>query len=214
MPDFSLATFLVRDCCIMRLLHQLALAIFIVASAASLGAQQPAGIKLKAAVIQWVADVPQLTYDIRYSGGEGTTMPTALKYLIKDLAEMEGWYLTGEDKSKTVASQAKRIHLDYTSAKSKPATIRIGKIEVKETPKSVDFVVWFAKKPGRDDVTRLDGVLQTFARKYMKLAKSERTTIAHAEAAKANVWTYEVRFKELAAAKDKKPEAAAKDKKP
>lgn len=175
----------------------------LLAVTAGLPAQEPDPAKLKSAVILWVADSPQLTYDIRFAGGESTTMPTALRYLVKDLAENDGWYLTGEDKSKTVASQAKRISLEYTAAKSKIKTARVGRIEVKETPKSVACVVSFSKKPGADDVKRLSGVLQIFARKYTKAAKSVVSTVEPAETMKATVWTFEVRFKEPAK-KDKK----------
>src|SRR6478735_5949990 len=83
-----------------------------------LAAQDPAP-KLRTAVIQWIADTPALTYDVRYSGDDTTTMPTALKYLLKDLADSEGLYLTGEDKSKTIASQNRRITLEYAPTKSK-----------------------------------------------------------------------------------------------
>ena len=168
----------------------------------TLRAQEPDPGKLKSAVILWVADSPQLTYDIRYSG-ESATMPTALKYLIKDLAEYDGWYLTGEDKTKTVASQSKRISLETTAAKSKLKVARVGRIEVKETPKSVACVVSFAKKPGAEDVKRLSEVLETFARKYTKATKSVASAVESAETMKATVWTFDVRFKE-AAKKDKK----------
>ena len=166
-------------------------------------AQEPDPPKLKSAVILWVADSPQLTYDIRYTGGETTTMPTALKYLVKDLAENDGWYLTGEDKSKTVASQAKRISLEYTAAKSRLKAARVSRIEVKETPKSVACVVSFAKRPGADDVKRLGEMLETFARKYTKATKSVASTVESAETMKATVWTFDVRFKDLPK-KDKK----------
>src|SRR5262245_2883575 len=164
-------------------------------------AQEPEPPKLKSAVILWVADSPQLTYDVRYTG-DSTTMPTALKYLLKDLAEYDGWYLTGEDKSKTVASQTKRISLEYTAAKSKLKTARVSRIEVKENPMSVACVVSFAKKPGADDVKSLSGVLETFARKYTKAAKSVASAVEPAEM-KSTVWNFEVRFKEPAK-KDKK----------
>src|SRR5262245_61387279 len=167
----------------------------------TLRAQEPDPVKLKSAVILWVAEGPQLTYDVRYSG-DSTTMPTALKYLIKDLAEYDGWYLTGEDKTKTVASQSKRISLETTAAKSKLKFARVGRIEVKETPKSVACVVSFAKKPGSEDVKRLSEVLETFARKYTKATKSVASAVESAET-KATVWTFDVRFKE-AAKKDKK----------
>jgi hypothetical protein len=180
------------------------LALLVIAvSTWTLRAQDPDPVKLKSAVILWVADSPQLTYDIRYSGGDSTTMPTALKYLIKDVAEYDGWYLTGEDKSKTVASQSKRISLETTAAKSKLKFARVGRIEVKETPKSVACVVSFAKKPGADDVKRLSEVLETFARKYTKATKSVASAVESAETMKATVWTFDVRFKE-AAKKDKK----------
>lgn len=182
-----------------RFASLLALAALAVVAASSAG--QDAPVKLKAATIQWVADAPLLTYDVRYLGGDTTTMPTALKYLLKDLAECEGWYLTGEDKSKTIASQAKRISLEYTKARSKLKTNRVGKIEAKETPGAVEFVVTFAKKPGGEELTRLGGVLETFARKYVKAAKSISAAVQHEATTKANVWNFEVRFKEPAAKK-------------
>ena len=159
-----------------------------------LSAQAPEPAKLKTATVQWVADTPQLTYDVRYSG-DGTTMPTAFKYLLKDLAELEGWYLTGEDKSKTIASQAKRIQLEYTQAKSKVKGPRVSKIDVKETPKSIDFVVAFAKKPSRDEVAKLGDVLETFSRKYAKIPKGTAADVELADTPKATVWKLEVRYK-------------------
>ena len=84
-------------------------------------------------------------------------MPTALKYFLKDLAESEGWYLTGEDKSKTVASQAKRISLETTNAKSRLTPVRISKVEVKELAGAVNCVVSYGKKPGADDFKRHRG---------------------------------------------------------
>ena len=174
-------------------------ACLIVLGACFLQAQDPDPAKRRTAIILWVADAPQLVYDVRYTGGDSTTMPTALRYLVKDLAESEGWYLTGEEKSKTIASQAKRITLEFTKAKSKGNATRASKVEVKEAVGSVACVVSFAKKPGADDVKRMDSVLETFARKYAKVAKSVPSTVEHAETAKANVWSFEVRFKEPAA---------------
>jgi hypothetical protein len=149
----------------------------------------------KSAVILWVTDAP-LTYDIRYAGGAGTTMPTALKYFLKDLAESEGWYLTGEDKSKTVASQSKRISLETTNAKSRLSAVRVSKVEVKEAPGAVNCVVTFGKKPSADELKRTEGILNTFARKYSKVAKATTSTVQHADVAKGFVWSFEVRFKE------------------
>lgn len=171
--------------------------IVLVAATAAASAQEADPAKLRSAVILWVADSPQLVYDIRYAGG-GTTMPTALKYLIKDLAENDGWYLTGEDKSKTIASQAKRISLEYMGAKSNLRPVRVGRIEVKEAPKSVACVVSFGKKPGADDVKRVGGVLEMFARKYRKAAKSAASSVESAATNKATVWTFEVHFEEAA----------------
>jgi len=159
-------------------------------------------LKRRTALIQWVADSPQLTYDVRFTG-DSTTMPTALKYLVKDLAESEGWYLTGDDKSKTVASQAKRITLEYVGAKSKLKNIRVTKIEVKELPSAVACTVTYGKKPGKDDVTRTGGILETFGRKYLKAAKTARANVESAETARASVWSFDVRFNDPAA-KEKK----------
>ena len=184
----------------MRVVDFLGTIIFV--AAASLSAQDPDAAKRKTAVIQLVADAPQLTYDIRFTGGDSTTMPTALKYLIKDLAQCEGWYLTGEDKSKTVASQAKRIWLETTKAKSKVSGTRVNKIEVKELPGMIACVVSYGKKANLEDVKRTGGVLDTFARKYVKLVKGAATTVTHAETAKPSVWSFEVRYKEPA--KEKK----------
>jgi len=169
---------------------------------AGVPAQDPEAGKRKTAVIQWVADSPQLTYDVRFTG-DSTTMPTALKYLVKDLAESEGWYLTGEDKSKTVASQAKRLTLDYAGAKSKPRNIRVSKIEIKEHPSAVACNVTYAKKPGKDDLSRTSGILETFGRKYLKVAKTIRSSVESTETAQAKVWSFEVSFKDPAA-KEKK----------
>lgn len=168
--------------------------------AANAGAQAPG--KLKTAVIQLAADTPLLVYDIRFTG-DTTTMPTALKYLVKDVAEYEGWYLTGTEKSKTIASRAKRVSLEYVPARSKNKATRIGKIDVKETAKSIDCVVTFAKKPARDELSRLGGILGTFARKYTKAAKNASATVEHSETAQAAVWNFHVHI-EAAAAKAKK----------
>lgn len=186
----------------MRTLSIFALALAAGVCSTSAPAQDPEAAKRKTAIIQWVADAPQLVYDIRFTG-DSTTMPTALKYLVKDLAENEGWYLTGEDKSKTVASQAKRITLDYAAAKSKPKGVRISKVEIKELPDAVACVVTYGKKPGKDELARTSGILETFGRKYLKIAKTIRSNVASAETNKASVWSFEVRFKDPAA-KEKK----------
>ena len=181
----------------MRAFNLCAWAFVTVLSAVSLQAQDP-GAKRKSAVILWVTDAP-LTYDVRYAGGDSATMPTALKYLLQDLAESEGWYLTGEDKSKSVASQAKRISLETTNAKSRLSAVRISKVEVKELAGAVNCLVTFGKKPAAEDVKRTEGILNTFARKYAKVVKATSSTVEHTEPAKGNVWSFEVRFKETAA---------------
>jgi hypothetical protein len=174
----------------------------LVLSVWTLQAKGPEPAQRKSALILWVSDAP-LTYDVRYAGGDSTTMPTALKYFLKDLAESEGWYLTGEDKSKTIASQAKRITLETTNAKSRLSAVRISKVEVKEIPGAVSCVVTFGKKPGADDLKRTEGILNMFARKYAKVAKGTSSTVQQNDTAKGNVRSFEVRFKE-AAAKAKK----------
>jgi hypothetical protein len=186
----------------MRKLVASALALGIAAGTWGLQAQAPDPARHKTALVQWVSDGPPLVYDVRFTGGD-TTMPTALKYLIKDLAESEGWHLTGQDKSKVVASQAKRIALDYTPARSKPRAVRAGQIEINEQPDAIHCVVTFAKKPGKDEVSRTGEVLETFGRKYLKVAKTLRATVEAAEASRANMWSFGIRFKD-AAAKDKK----------
>src|SRR5262245_29716739 len=186
----------------MRVLTIIAMALAGALCGAGSPAQDPEPVKRKTAVIQWVADAPQLIYDIRFTG-DSTTMPMALKYLTKDLAESEGWYLTGEDKSKTVASQAKRITLDYSAAKSKLKAIRVSKVEIKELPDAVACLVTYSKKPGKDDVARTGGILETFGRKYLKIAKTVRSSVSSAETAKASVWSFDVHFKDPAA-KEKK----------
>jgi hypothetical protein len=179
----------------------IASALVLAAISGKLLAQEDGG-KRKTAVIQWVADAPVLVYDIRFTG-DGTTMPTALKYLLKDLAEGEGFYLTGEDKSKTVASQAKRISLEYTPTRSKPRPIRTAKIEIKELDSAITCVVTYLKKPAKDDVTRTGDMLETFGRKYLKTAKNAPATVEPAATARASVWSFDIRFKEPPA-KDKK----------
>lgn len=154
--------------------------------------------KLKTAQVLWVADAPQLVYDVRFTGAD--TMPTALKILLKDIAESEGWYLTGKDKSTTVSSQSKRISIEYVPLKSKLKPVRIGKVEIKESPAAVDCLVVFSKKPSNADLTRLDDVLETFARKYRKAAKSVSSTVKHKEGSQPSVWAFEVKFKEPAKA--------------
>lgn len=177
----------------MRPTHCIWLAAIVLGIAGVSGGQAPDPAKLKTAVVQWVADMPNLTYDIRFTG-DTTTMPTALKYLVKDLAEYEGWYLTGEDKTKTIASRAKRISLEYVQGKSKIKATRVAKIDVKETPKSIDLVATFAKKPSREEVSRLGGILATFSRKYAKIAKNAPATLEQTETAKVAVWSFQVRF--------------------
>lgn len=163
----------------------------------TLSAQVPN--KLKTASIDWIADVPMLVYDVRYTGAE--TMPTPLKTLLKDIAESEGFYLTGEDKSKTVSSQSKRISIEYVKAKSKLKPVRIGKIEVKETPASIQCLVAFSKKPSETDLTKVDGILETFARKYRKAAKSVTSSVKHTEGTQPSVWAFQISFKEPAKVK-------------
>ena len=178
----------------MRTLQVSAFTVLITAGACYLPAQDPDAAKRKSAAIQWVADGPPLVYDVRFTGGDSTTMPTALKYLVKDLAASEGWYLTGEDKSKTVSSTSKRISLDVTKEKSKLGVMRVSKIDVKELPNALACVVTYSKKPAKEDVARIGGVLETFGRKYLKIAKGIAATVAPAEAGKANVWAFDVHF--------------------
>ncbi len=168
----------------------------VVAAIGQLASVQPPDPRLlRTATVQWVSDGPPLVYDIRYAGGDSTTMPTALRYLVKDLALSDGWYLTGEDKSKTVASQSKRLSLAYTREKSKIAAVRITKVEVKEGANAVGCTVSFTRKPAAEDVKRAEGVLETFTRKYEKLAKGTPLTVESAATAKTAIWSFEVRFK-------------------
>lgn len=177
--------------------------VMVVVVAVTMAADEPAPAKLRTAVIQWVADNPQLTYDVRFAGGDSTTIPAALKNLLRDLADSEGIYLTGESKSKTVASQNRRYFFEYTAVKSKIKGTRVSKVDVKEVGDGVMFVVRFGKTPGDDDLTRIDGVLETFARKYQKVAKGAPATVRHRELPKGGGWTFTVHFKE-ADAKGKK----------
>lgn len=164
----------------------------------ALAAQDEPPVKFKTATIQWLGDTPVLAYEVRYNS-DTTTMPTAFKYLLKDLADSEGWHLTGEDKSKTIASQVRRVAIAAVKSKSKVNPVRVTKIEAKETPMAVEFVVTFGKKPAEADVTRTAGVLETFARKLVKATKSVASTVQHEPTGKGAVWNYEVRFKETAA---------------
>ena len=172
-----------RGCCC------LGIALFLVLTT---DAQQPS--KLKTAVINWIADGPVLVYDVHFTGVE--TMPTSLKTLLKDIAENEGFYLTGEDKSKTVSSQSKRISIEYVPTKSRYRPVRIGKVEVKETPATVECTVAFSKKPSETDLTKVDAILETFARKFRKATKSVTSSVKHTEGSQPTVWAFAISFKE------------------